>query len=323
MATLATIESGGTVGTPYTISDELVAVYANIDAGLLWCKDQNASINPSTILDGQIDFMRDENINFDVNEQVHNGQDGDWDQSNWVALKFPADQNTSSVLTGAVGKKIMAGTVTGRYIDDKNYTIEVQPVNGTYALTFNGTLDYTPNVYCAANFVESNLNIGDNTGAVGVHGDRYFFMNPKIQEVCEITYAMWNGEMFVTPDNTEIPGAFNVDWSRNSEGTPNLQEGQTYRFIAIVAHPSSSKLNGIKGGGSPSDNFVVYPTNLSGDSNIVTAINGVYTDGYREVVGIEYVNSLGMTSKTPFQGVNIVVTRYSDGTATSVKKVFK
>lgn len=316
-ATLATIEGSGTKGETYVISDELIAVHADLVNGMLWCKDQgNASINPSSIIDGQIDFMNDANITGTT------GQCGrDWDQSNWVALKFPADQNSSSVLTGSVGKKIKAGTVTGRYIDNSNYTIEVQPVNGNYSLTYNGTLEYTPNVYCVANFVESNLNIGGNTGAVGPHGDHYFFMNPKIQEICEITYAMWDGEMFVTPDNTSIQGAFHVDWSRNAEGTPTLQEGKTYRFLAIVSRPA--KLSNLKGGGTPSDNFVVYPANLSGDGNIVTAINGIYTDGYREVVGVEYVNSLGMTSKTPFQGVNIVVTRYSDGSTTSVKKIFK
>ena len=151
--------------------------------------------------------------------------------------------------------------------------------------------------------------------------DHYFFMNPKIQEVCEITYAMWNGEMFVTPSNTSIQGALHVDWSHNSIGAPTLQEGKTYRFKAIVSHPA--KLSELKGGGTPSDNFVVYPADLSGDDNIVTAINGVYIDGNREVVGVEYVNSLGVVSKTPFQGVNIVVTRYSNGATTTMKKVFK
>lgn len=323
-ATLAEIEGGGTVGITYTISDELVAVHADTDGeyGMLWCKDQgNASINPSSILVGQIDFMRDEALTGDT------GQGNcDWDQSNWVVLKFPAAASANGIadlLNDAVGKKIKVGTVTGRYIDKSNYTIEVQPVDGAYVLTYNGTLDYTPNVYCVANFVESNLNIGGNTGAVGAHGVHYFFMNPKIQEVCEITYAMWDGEKFVTPDNTEIKGALNVDWSHNSDvGVPSLREGQTYRFKAIVTHPAT-RLNGLKGGGTPSDNFVVSPTNLTGEGNIVTAINGVYTESYREVVGVEYVNSLGVVSKTPFQGVNIVVTRYSDGSATSVKKVFK
>lgn len=315
--TLAEIEGSGVKGETYTISDELVVVYADFTNGVLYCKDQgNASINPSSIIDGQIDFMNDANLTGTT------GQCGRaWDQSNWVALKFPADESISSLFNGIEGKKIKAGTVTGRYIDNSNYTIEVQPVNGNYTLTFNGTLEYTPNVYCCANFLESNLNIGGNTGAVGPHGDHYFFMNPKIQEICEITYAMWDGEMFVTPNNTSIQGAFHVDWSRNSIGAPTLQEGKTYRFKAIVSRPA--KLSELKGGGTPSDNFVVYPADLSGDDNIVTAINGVYTDSNRDVVGVEYVNAAGIVSKTPFHGVNIVVTRYSDGSKTTSKKIFK
>ena len=39
-----------------------------------------------------------------------------------------------------------------------------------------------------------------------------------------------------------------------------------------------------------------------------------------EVVGVTYVNALGMQSDKPFEGINIVVTRYSDGT-TSTSKV--
>ena len=72
---------------------------------------------------------------------------------------------------------------------------------------------------------------------------------------------------------------------------------------------------------SKAGGYVVYPGNLTGDDNIVTAINTINVNG--EVVGVEYVNSLGVVSKRPFQGVNIVVTRYSDGSATTVKKVFK
>lgn len=320
-ATLATIEASGVKNQKYKIGDELIAVYGDADNGLLWCKDQgNASINPSSIIAGQIDFMNDATLT------GTSGQGGrDWDQSNWVALKFPADNNTLELFNGIEGKKIAAGTVTGRYIDNENYTIEVLPVNEVYTLTFNGTTDYTKNVYCAANFIESNLNIGGNTGAVGVHGDNYFFMNPKIQEVCHITYAMWDGEKFVTPDNTELLGAFNVNWSYNIEvqgGVPTLNEGDTYQFDAVVCIPATRQ-NVLKGGGTPSDNYLVYPTNLKGSDNIVTAINGVYIDAYREVVGIDYVNAAGMISDKPFQGVNIVVTRYGDGSNTTEKKVFK
>lgn len=39
----------------------------------------------------------------------------------------------------------------------------------------------------------------------------------------------------------------------------------------------------------------------------------------REVVGVKYYNTLGIESSTPFDGVNIVVTRYSDGSTTTTK----
>lgn len=324
-ATLATIEGSGTKGELYTISDALVAVYADADNGLLWCKDQgNQSIIATEIAAGQIDFMNDATLTGTT------GQNGRaWDQSNWVVLKFPkSDQENgvAALLNGAVeGNNVIAAkTVTGRYIDDANYTIEVQPVNGAYTLTFDGSAIYAKNVYCVANFLESNTNYGSNTGAEGVHGDHYFFMNPKIQEICHITYAMWDGEMFTTPSNTEIPGAFTVGWGFNTTGgmAPELVVGTSYEFDAIVAHPAT-RGGMLRGEGTPSDNYVVYPTNLTGSSNIITAINGIYMDGSREVVGIEYVNSLGQVGKRPFSGVNIVVTRYSDGTTTTDKKVFK
>lgn len=323
-ATLATIEGSGTKGELYTISDALVAVYADADNGLLWCKDQGPSIIATEIAAGQIDFMRDATLTGTTGQGTR-----EWDQSNWVVLKFPgSDQENgiAALLKGAVkdNKVIAAKTVTGRYIDDANYTIEVQPVNGAYTLTFDGSASYVKNVYCVANFLESNTNYGSNTGAVGAHDDHYFFMNPKIQEICHITYAMWDGEMFTTPSNTEIPGAFTVGWGFNTTGgmAPELVVGTSYEFDAIVAHPAT-RGGMLRGEGTPSDNYVVYPTNLIGSGNIVTAINGIYMDGSREVVGIEYVNSLGQVGKRPFSGVNIVVTRYSDGTTTTAKKVFK
>ena len=314
---LAEIESGDKVGTTFTISDELIAVYADADNGRLWCKDQATSIVATYMLAGQIDFMRDKSI---VGET---GQTGEWDQSNWVLLKFPeatSENGVQTLLNDAVGKKIKAGTISGVYTDNGNYTIEVQPINGVYSLTFDGAEDYNPNVYCSANFLPKNLNINGNTSVASENGTSYFFMNPKIQEVCEITYAMWDGEKFVAPDNAWIQGAFNIDLSLNSiNKAPKLISGNIYRFKGVVAHPVKSTL---KADVTPSSEYVVYPTNLTGEDNLVTAIHGIYTDGYREVVGVEYVNAVGVVSDRPFQGVNIVVTRYSDGSHT-VKKIVK
>ena len=70
-------------------------------------------------------------------------------------------------------------------------------------------------------------------------------------------------------------------------------------------------------------NYKVAPLNLTSASkaDIPTAI-GTVKAGV-DVVDVYYVNSIGVMSKTPFHGVNVVVTRYSDGSRSSVKKVFK
>ena len=324
---LAELERNGTVGT-YTISDELVAVYAAADKGLLWCKDQgDASIDATEIKDGQIDYMKER-----ATENEYWQRKGDWDQSNWVLLKFPEPTQTNgiqSLLENAVGKTIASGSLTGRYINDLNYTIEVLPVDNVYTLSTGSDAGYVKNLYCTANFLESNLNLTeDSKGAEGVRQGQtayYFFMNPKVQEVCEITYAEWDGNnTFVVPDNdSQISGALTVDWSYNAEGTQTPAVGTPYRFVAVVNRTEGSTYGHLKDiNRDASSNFVIYPLNFTaGDGNVITAINRI--DGSRDVVDVYYVNSIGVMSKTPFQGVNIIVTRYSDGSRTTVKKVFK
>ena len=55
--------------------------------------------------------------------------------------------------------------------------------------------------------------------------------------------------------------------------------------------------------------------------NIITGIDTPVVDRSHEVVGVTYVNMMGQTSDRPFQGVNIIVTRYSDGTQTTEKVI--
>ena len=52
-----------------------------------------------------------------------------------------------------------------------------------------------------------------------------------------------------------------------------------------------------------------------------TGINNLTVDGNKKVVSVKYVNVAGVESSTPFQGVNIVVTRYEDGTQTATKVI--
>ncbi len=43
--------------------------------------------------------------------------------------------------------------------------------------------------------------------------------------------------------------------------------------------------------------------------------------GIKQVVDVTYVNAMGMQSSRPFEGLNIVVTRYSDGSVTTMKVI--
>ena len=233
--TLAQIETLGTaaVGNTYTITDALVAVYANED--ILWCKDQATSIaaynNPDP--ETYIDYM-----------QVY-GDAAEAQQNNWVALKFTgATQAQLDAVYRAVGSTIDAKTVTGKVIDGVNYTIEVSNMELT---TTDGGND-AKNTYCPANFLQENL-FGQATGHTETTSDKkYFFVNPKIQEVCEVTFAMWNGNYFVVPaangisNDSEIPGAFNVDWKYNDKNdvSSSIDQNTVYRFNAVVQKPESS-----------------------------------------------------------------------------------
>ena len=69
---------------------------------------------------------------------------------------------------------------------------------------------------------------------------------------------------------------------------------------------------------------MVYPLSLvsngsSKDGDVITGVAGV--TGSHEVAGVGYINLAGQRSSRPWQGVNIVVTRYTDGTIQTQKQV--
>jgi len=67
------------------------------------------------------------------------------------------------------------------------------------------------------------------------------------------------------------------------------------------------------------EDFYVFETRSRVD-DIVTGINELWNNG-KVVLSRTYVNAQGMQSDKPFDGLNIVVTRYSDGTTRTTKLV--
>ena len=239
-------------------------------------------------------------------------------------------------------------------VDDKNYTgwtENFEPVGKYYDRSYN---TYVPANFMAEGDAVNNLNrIDDVTkyvvGAVagdfalaGCQGDSLYFVNPKIQEVARI-WGVWNGnDQFtiyevgrdtvnskVTNINAwDIKGCFNVVWDYNRVDLaydyhkPNhLVIGEAYEFHAAIRKPVSA--NGSKrtkpvpdSETDPSSNYEIYPLDMSEDP-VPTAVRETLMP--KTVIGVTYFNLMGQESSHPYEGINIVVTRYSDGSTSAVK----
>ena len=97
-------------------------------------------------------------------------------------------------------------------------------------------------------------------------------------------------------------------------------------FHAIIQKPVSN-VNATparlapKDGQTPASNYLVYPLDLAVTaSHIVTAVQTV--GGAKAVQSVTYCDLAGRMSSKPFAGVNIVLTRYTDGTVKTSKLVF-
>ena len=66
-------------------------------------------------------------------------------------------------------------------------------------------------------------------------------------------------------------------------------------------------------------NDLVCDIRMQQDTGVVTAITDVTASA--SPVAVDYYNVAGVRSATPFSGVNIVVTHYSDGTTSTAKLI--
>lgn len=246
--------------------------------------------------------------------------------------------------------KILAGgSISGTYVDALNPTIEVFRVP---TVEVNST--YTPNIYCTGNFLAENI---DADGAMSYRddelgGEYFFFMDSKPQEFCKVVWAYFigNDNYFVAPaqegydiNGHKFRGSFLADMSlcedyRVSAQTPVAncfspsnsygEEQMLYGFEAIVrknpaawnggSNGAPSRIQPYEDGKESTPLYIVYPLSQGSDSSDnVTAVEEVAAS--KTVKSVRYYNLMGMESEQPFQGINIVVTRYSDGSISTVK----
>ena len=331
--TLKDLCENGDVDETYTLTDNLHGVHANGTS--MWVKDETGnSIKKTSPADGERSYYIDA-IGNTRTEQA------DYDQSNWLEVVFPDAATAKSF-----EKTIIEGySIKGVFNNKTNPKLTL--TSDAIVKKYGDADEYAPNYYCMANFADWAEG-ADHLYQTGNDGNNYFFMNPKPQEFAMITWAMWNGEMFVIPANAivsvndvdynvnywDFDGAFIPNWSMNATSYTNESLNESlnghfdvvYQFNAIIrkveTETGSKASEGVSGkeNQNPSTQYTVYPLNFTTDqSGVITAVNDVKAVG--EVESVTYFNVAGMQSSKPFDGINIVVTRYTDGSISTTKVI--
>ncbi len=274
---------------------------------VLFAKDMGKYRYPSHISEGQIDFLGRVETEYMGNTKLQ--PIADFDQSNWVMLTGVANADNY------VGKIIKGKSITGKLVDKVNPTIAV-----TSTPEVGDPNPYDPNIYIMPSFNEEYY----------APNSHFFFVAPKVQEYAYITWACYNaadGNFYTMSDGNvdNLSGGIKVNWDYFPSGNP--QDGYVYEFDAILRKvaPATSSAPLLKDGNQSnpvtddlSTDYIVYPLRLY---DVPTAINTVEATG--KAVDVKYYNMMGIESKTPFSGVNIVVTTRDNGTRTNTKKLYK
>ena len=349
----------GVENDTYTISNQLQAAKVTWDADrnmfAIFAKDDEMYDNKRYPAAGQETYL----IRYENGTFINEVEQEDYDQSNWIEILIPSGitnktavdinvyNDTLHALQGMYENQILkAGSIHGTYVDALNPTIQV-----TKRPIVVSALTYEPNIYCTANFLTENL---DADGAQGNDGN-YFMMDAKPHEFCKVVWCWYdsdNGNYFVIParegnvvNGHDFHGSFmanmslcedyqvyqNLDvisaWFLDSDDESYNGQQTLYGFNAIVrknpnySNPANGAPRRIQEGTGDIEQtpaYIVYPLNAGGNSSDnVVSVKEVL--GNKTIESVHYYNTMGMESKTPFEGINIVVTRYTDGSTSTIK----
>ena len=110
-----------------------------------------------------------------------------------------------------------------------------------------------------------------------------------------------------TGDNTDFV-ITDIDASSTGITLSNLVEGGTYSIYLVANYVDGTTAT------SNTQEVTLVTVNMSNN----TAINSIATDN-DEIESVTYVNMSGVQSKEPWDGINIVITRYKSGAVKSTK----
>lgn len=298
VTTLANLAVNGAEGTAYQVNDEMVVAKKFQKAGKNYIVVKDAA---QAVRNLSAPAADDKFFNINGNKQE------EYAQNNWMLVSLPVE------LYNQVNENNTLTSITGTLTEKLNVAMEA-----TKVVFENVTTDFAPNTYCALNFMGESSVKGNNPA----YTSSYYFATPKANEYANVVWAVYNGTdgAFYLPSHTgsinvqEFKAAFNVDYSLNSVDNPELTSDNVYSFEALVKEVAVPTTDA-KSTSDASTKFVVYPLDL--DANMATGVNDV--NSAKEVKGVSYFNMMGVESAQPFDGVNIMVTTYTDGTSSATK----
>ena len=306
--TLANLAVNGAEGTAYQVNDEMVVAKKFQKAGKNYIVVKDAA---KAVRNFSAPAADDKFFNINGNKQEK------YAQNNWMLVSLPVE------LYNQVNEKNTVTSITGTLTEKFNVAMEATNVVAGEATEF------VPNTYCALNFMGKS-SVKGNTPAYT--NSSYYFAIPKANEYANVVWAVYNsndGAFYLpTPQGSanaqEFKAAFKVDYSLNSVDNPELTDGAVYSFEALVKEEavattdakSAPRKVAYDSTVTPSTKFVVYPLDLDA-TKVATGVNDV--NCAKEVKGVSYFNMMGVESAQPFDGVNIMVTTYTDGTQSAAK----
>lgn len=299
VTTLANLAVNGAEGTAYQVNDEMVVAKKFQKAGKNYIVVKDAA---KAVRNFSAPAADDKFFNINGNKQE------EYAQNNWMLVSLPVE------LYNQVNEKNTVTSITGTLTEKTNVAMEA-----TNVVFENATNDFAPNTYCPINFMGESSVKGTNPA----YTSSYYFATPKANEYANVVWAVYNATdgAFYLPSHTgsinvqEFKAAFNVDYSLNSVDNPELTSDAVYSFKALVKEVAVPTTDA-KSTSDASTKFVVYPLNLEA-GNVSTGVNDV--NSAKEVKGVSYFNMMGVESAQPFDGVNIMVTTYTDGTSSATK----
>ena len=308
VTTLANLAVNGAEGAAYQVNDEMVVAKKFQKAGKNYIVVKDAA---QAVRNFSTPAADDKFFNINGNKQE------EYAQNNWMLVSLPVE------LYNQVNEKNTVTSITGTLTEKTNVAMEATKV------VFEDVInDFAPNTYCPINILGESSVKGNNPA----YTSSYYFATPKANEYANVVWAVYNsndGAFYLpTPQGSanaqEFKAAFNVDYSLNFVDNPELTSGAVYSFEALVKEvavpttdaKSAPRKVAYDSTVTPSTKFVVYPLDLDA-TKVATGVNDV--NCAKEVKGVSYFNMMGVESAQPFDGVNIMVTTYTDGTQSAAK----